>query len=245
MSDEFKNDEFDNENDATTLQKIKKWLQENLRIIVSVLIVALIASSIYSYSKRGEKVATNTGDKNVEIEKILDDISNQNEEGNKEEQNADEEKQAVTEEAATTENEQVSDANENQEEVIKPEPENKEEAQVTNEDSAKTQPQTEAVTKETENSFIESASPGNGLTNLARKALAHYLEKNPDSSLTPEHKIYIEDYLRKNVNYQGRIYTGTTVEFSKDLIKKAIDASKNLNNAQLQNLHKYAVNVQF
>jgi len=36
---------------------------------------------------------------------------------------------------------------------------------------------------------------------------------------------------------------GTSVEFSKDLIKDAISKSKNLNENQLQNLHKYAVRV--
>ncbi len=80
------------------------------------------------------------------------------------------------------------------------------------------------------------------MTKLARRALANYLEKNPDSALTPEHKIYIEDFLRKNVPPQ-RVFVGTSLEFSKDLIQKAIANSKNLNEKQLNNLHKYAVLV--
>ena len=252
MSNEFKNEDFENENDKTTLKKVKEWIQENLRITVSVLIVLLIASSIYSYSKRGEKMADNSKQANTEIEKILDNISSQDEKQTKEnEKPADE---AVSEEAATSENKEQAEVNqqtgnntseqaEQENEVIKPEPENNDEKQAQPKEEVNAQ-QT-GTTKETETSFIESAAPGNGLTHLARKALAHYLEKNPDSSLTPEHKIYIEDYLRKNVNYHGRIYTGTTVEFSKNLIKNAIGASKNLNDAQLKNLHKYAVNVHF
>ena len=81
------------------------------------------------------------------------------------------------------------------------------------------------------------------MTTLARKALADYLENNPDSSLTPEHKIYIEDYLRKNVSRKGRVAVGASVEFSKDLINNAVNSSKQLNARQLQNLHKYAVRV--
>lgn len=252
MSDEFKNEDFENENNETTLKKVKEWIQENLRVIVSVLIVALIASSIYSYSKRDKKIADNNKQANTEIEKILDNISSQDEKQKTE--NEKPANEAVSEEAATSENEEqteVSQQTENntseqakqENEVIKPEPENDNKEQAQPKEEVNTQ-QTNTA-KETETSFIESAAPGDGLTNLARKALAHYLEKNPDSSLTPEHKIYIEDYLRKNVNYHGRIYTGTTVEFSKSLIKNAIDASKNLNDAQLKNLHKYAVNVRF
>ncbi len=100
-----------------------------------------------------------------------------------------------------------------------------------------------AISKETETSFIETAERGNGTTHLARRALANYLEKNPDSSLTPEHKIYIEDYLRKKSGFKGRVYIGTSVEFSKDLIEQAIGQSKKLNERQLKNLHKYAVKV--
>lgn len=100
-----------------------------------------------------------------------------------------------------------------------------------------------ATSKETEGSFIETAGRGDGVTHLARRALANYLEKNPDSTLTPEHKIYIEDYLRKHVGFTGRVYVGTSVEFSKDLVSQAIEQSKKLNENQLKNLHKYAVMV--
>lgn len=100
-----------------------------------------------------------------------------------------------------------------------------------------------AASKETETSFIEVAEKGNGTTHLARRALANYLEKNPDSSLTAEHKIYIEDYLRKKSGFKGKIYIGTSVEFSKDLIKQAIDESKKLNEKQLKNLQKYTILV--
>ena len=78
------------------------------------------------------------------------------------------------------------------------------------------------------------------MTHLARRALSNYLEKNSDSELTVEHKIYIEDYLRKHVAKKG-IHVGTTAEFSKSLVAEAITKSKTLNEKQLQNLHKYAL----
>ncbi|TAK97078.1 hypothetical protein EPO05_00235 [Patescibacteria group bacterium] len=108
---------------------------------------------------------------------------------------------------------------------------------------AKAQVVSTATSQETEGSLIESAGRGDGTTHLARRALANYLEKNPDSSLTAEHKIYIEDYLRKHVGFKGRVHVGTSIEFSKDLVRQAIERSKTLNERQLKNLHKYAVLV--
>jgi hypothetical protein len=180
---------------------IMEWIKDNLRIIVSVIIVVAIAGGIYSYSKR-----TQPG--------------------------------VITEEKGTIEKM----AGEESVEI------NKEEAPAVNkeqvvEKQAEKQPAVTATSKETEGSFIETAGRGDGVTHLARRALANYLEKNPDSTLTPEHKIYIEDYLRKHVGFKGRVQVGTSAEFGKDLVQQAIEQSKKLNDKQLKNLHKYAVMV--
>ena len=98
------------------------------------------------------------------------------------------------------------------------------------------------MSHETEGSFVETAVAGEGMTHLARRALANSLEKNPDSSLTAEHKIYIEDYLRKNVG-QKQVHIGTSIEFSKNMINEAIAQSKTLNDHQLNNLKKYSARV--
>ena len=177
--------------------KIKGWLQDNMRIIISVLVVVLIAGGIYSYSKRTE--APQIDESGVAVS---------------DEENSSDEAVATTDENAieqdTAQEESVSSV---------------------------------ATSQETQDSFIETAANGDSQTTLARKALADFLEKNPDSALTAEHKIYIEDYLRKNSGYNGRVFVGTSVEFSKDLIKDAISKSKNLDEKQLQNLHKYVVRV--
>lgn len=176
-------------------QQIKRWFQDNLRIIISVAIVVAIAGGIYSYSNRGAAVKTND----------------------------------------STNSEQVSqDQNEGQDST---------DASTKSNPTDKANVPTVTTSQETEDSFIETAAKGDGLTVLARQAAANYLEKNPDSALTKEHKIYIEDYLRKNVARKGGVRVGTSVEFSKDLIQKAIAQSKNLNERQLKNLQKYSARV--
>ena len=180
--------------------KAKQWLQDNLRIIISVLIVVLIAGGIYSYSKRSQTPMNSQGSDTVAegtIDNSTTNASEQTDRGNV----------PATASGATEEK--------------------------------KATPTTTA-SQETENSFLETAAKGDGMTILARKALADYLEKNPDSTLTVEHKIYIEDYLRKNVT-QRKVTVGTSVEFSKNLIAGAITHSKTLTPKQLQNLHKYAL----
>ncbi len=195
--------------------KMKQWLQDNLRIIISVIIVILIAGGIYSYSKRTEGPTT-------------------------QDQTAATQDQTAANQNQTTSPETTSSKNQNANQSAK-------NSQKNNTGSSTSVAQNNAqpgVSQETDSAFVETAARGQGLTQLARRALANYLEKNPDSSLTPEHKIYIEDYLRKNVGYTGGIITThTSVAFSKDLIKNAITKSKTLTASQLKNLHKYAVLV--
>lgn len=180
--------------------KFKQWFQDNLRIIVSVIVVSAIAIGIYSYSNRIQDAGLITDEETAGD--ISTDLDGTEDDGTVE----------VGGESPTTGQDQPG------------------------------RPGTTPVTsaQETETSFIESAQPGNGVTHLARRALANHLEKNPDSQLTPEHKIYIEDFLRKNVDFSGRVFVGTTVEFQKELIRQAIEKSKTLNDAQLKNLEKYS-----
>ena len=178
----------------TSEGNVQQWIQDNLRVIISIVIVLVIAGGIYSYSKRTEAPTLNGDQKQVSEESA--------------------EKEAIV-----------------SSDILK------------DSGSVTTPKETVTVSQETENSFIESAAKGEGSTHLARRALANYLEKNPDSILTPEHKIYIEDYLRKKAGKNTKIQAGTSLEFSKDMIQEAITKSKTLNDKQLQNLHKYAVRV--
>lgn len=92
-------------------------------------------------------------------------------------------------------------------------------------------------------SYKFSAERGEGLTHLARKALRRYLtEEVKDITLTPEHKVYIEDYIQKKLG--GRwLKLGEEVEISFDLIKEAIEASQKLTSEDLENLKKFSARV--
>ncbi|TSD01963.1 MAG: Uncharacterized protein Athens071425_212 [Parcubacteria group bacterium Athens0714_25] len=199
---------------------VKSWIQENLRIIISVAIVIIIAGGIYSYAKRSPADdRLNILDENqLSLDGNVDEMNP--EDGN----------------IATEDEDVVIDEEKNNEEKAEPAAQEAEPAK------QETAPSADS-SKETNDSFIETAQKGDGLTHLARRALADYLEKNPDSQLTAEHKIYIEDYLRKNVSHEGKVLVGSSVEFSKDLINQAIEQSKKLNDNQLKNLQKYSAMV--
>lgn len=188
--------------EESSADQAKAWIQENLRIIVSVFIVAAIALGIYSYSDRSQNLA------NEDVNTLLETKGGE---------------------------ENTADAEETVSESQPP--------SAVNVETKNTLMTAEELSRETETSFIEQAERGNGSTHLARRALAHYLEKNADSSLSAEHKVYIEDYLRKNVNFKGSVTSNTSIEFSKELIRQAIEKSKTLNDRQLQNLKKYSARV--
>lgn len=191
-------------------ENMKAWFTENMRMIVSVVIVVVIAAGIYTYSKRAQapsvpnKVASTEQGAEGKISVIGGDSESANTEN-------------ASDQTQISENVQAQPA----------------------EKSSVAAPQT---SQETEGSFVETAAKGDGSTNLARRALANYLEKNADSSLSAEQKIYIEDYLRRQVK-NGRLKVGDTREFSKGTIAKAIEKSKGLNEKQLENLQKYAQRV--
>jgi len=210
-------DELEEEESSTG-----QWLKDNLRIIISILIVVVIAAGIYSYSNRTEAP---TKTKEDAASEIISQITG-NENKNLEQSETATEIEGENVNTNVKQEQQKTEQVKQQQEVKKPE-----------------QTSSTATSQETEGSFIETAALGDSRTKLARRALADYLEKNADSTLTSEHKIYIEDYLQKNAGNKGKVNIGTSVEFSKGLISDAITKAKNLNEQQLKNLHKYAVRV--
>ena len=176
---------------------LKVWFEDNLRILLSILVVIAIAGGIYSYSKRAQAPE-------------------------------------VTETAAT-EQQQTEEKTESAPEATKD--------QMTKPAETATAATPVAESSETADAFAVKAVKGQGETHLARQALADYLAKNPDSALSKEHKIYIEDYLRKHNAFNGRVHVGTSVEFQKSLIQTAIGQAKNLNERQLNHLKIYSARV--
>jgi hypothetical protein len=83
------------------------------------------------------------------------------------------------------------------------------------------------------------ATPGQGVTHLARQALDGYLTTiKPQVNLTTEHKIYIEDYLKDQTSSMD-LEIGQQLSFSQDLIDQGIALSQQLSEAQLSNLTMY------
>ncbi|MDR3559739.1 MAG: hypothetical protein P4L62_03775 [Candidatus Pacebacteria bacterium] len=218
--------------DDTDQSRSKQWLEDNLRIIVSVVIVILIAGGIYSYSKRGENPDLNGSMGTTEQSQNVAQTDNNTAKTSDQGKN-----QADTQQQPQTQAQPQGQAQAQPQGQAQPQNQNT----APNQNAPKATSSV-STSQETSTAFVETAVRGDSETKLARRALADYLEKNSDSTLTAEHKIYIEDYLRKNVP-QRKISVGTSVEFSKGMIAQAIAASKNLNSRQLQNLHHYAVSV--
>ena len=88
--------------------------------------------------------------------------------------------------------------------------------------------------------YQEVAAPGDGITNLARRAVKQYLsEHQADYKVTPQHKVYIEDYIQKHLGSRW-LKLGEKMNISKSLIEQAIGAAKNLTPSQLENLTQYS-----
>jgi len=75
--------------------------------------------------------------------------------------------------------------------------------------------------------------------------LKEYLQKNPqDFEVTPEHKIYVEDYIAKKIGNRW-LELGEQLEISDNLIKEALAKSAELSPEQLENLTQYSQLVPF
>ncbi len=113
----------------------------------------------------------------------------------------------------------------------------------TQQKAEKTQQETASpntVEKECVNCYHEKAEKGEGITHLARKALQEYLsENNVDFELTPEHKIYIEDYMKDRTGSRF-LEVGEEITFSVDLIQEAINSAHQLTQEQLNRITVYA-----
>ena len=238
MANEYDRDE-DHEEEGT----VGQWLQDNLRIIISIIIVVLLAAGIYSYSQRTNAPQIADEDADEELMLLTD------EEDAMLDDDADDFDALVDGDDADTDGGETKKKSmlERVKEIAtgakKDSDEIEEIAQEVMEEESTTTP-TGGMSRETAQSFIQTAAPGDGLTHLARHAVANHLEKNPDPAITSPHKIYLEDYLQKNVGFQSSaIHPGTTVEFNKDLIRQSIDKAKLLSDAQLQNLQRYVALV--
>ncbi|HHD92637.1 MAG TPA: hypothetical protein ENL06_03410 [Candidatus Portnoybacteria bacterium] len=97
--------------------------------------------------------------------------------------------------------------------------------------------------------IIVSAAPGDGITQLARRALSEYIKQHPDTGkkLTREHRVYIEDYLKDQIvkqrNGRKSLEIGEKISFSTDLIQNAIQSSQKLTQKQLDYLKTFSQRI--
>ncbi len=205
--------------------KTKDWLIDNWQTIIIVLIVLIIGVGLYNYQQQksagtGEESAFSTAINEQEeaTENSDEEIAFENDWSSKEGEN---DSAIVIEES------------EEETENLKLETENKEGAETNDADK-------DSVTIASENGkeYTVSADRGDGITQLARKALKKYLNENGVSDINDEQKIYAEDYLQ-NKTGQEFLELGETREFSEDLIAEAIDLSRGLDDSDIENLSKY------
>lgn len=208
-------------------EKTKSWSYENWQTILVILIVLIVGISAYNYNQQ------NNDDLNPAV--IVDDNKSDNNEFD-DETNEDDQENKIEEtnseiEETTTE---VIEESKDQEEA------EKEDDKATHEDTDK---------KEVEEGFSSlddsgkiytiTASTGEGITHLARRALKMYTEETSDgSALTKEQKIYAEDYIQNRIGNE-EIDTGHQETFSESLIKDAISNANSLSKESLKNLTKY------
>lgn len=93
--------------------------------------------------------------------------------------------------------------------------------------------------------FTEVANNGDGVTHLARRALANFetvaADKVPET-FTNEQRIFVEDYLMKNTSTEW-LDLGEEVNFSEELVQEAIEQAAELDDAKQANLKQYSVLV--
>lgn len=92
--------------------------------------------------------------------------------------------------------------------------------------------------RQTDSAYVEVAQQGDGVTHLARRATTRYLSEHSDLSLSNEHRIFIEDYIKDRVGSHG-LSLGEEVTISFDLVAEATNAAQQLSPQQLQNLSQY------
>lgn len=250
---------------------VSNWIQDNLRIIISIGIVVLLVFAIYSYSKRNshsdvvvdesqiEEIAMTTTDESDEISEIIDEIKDEKQQEapvvetpSTSSEQADiviEEPEQEVEAVLPTQEEEPQTTDEPEQEVVVTEPETPE---TTSTEQAETKTEEKPAGADVAREIIASqqkdgvvtvtAVSGDSVTTLARKAAAQHIAQANITGLTPAHKIYIEDYLRRMQKTRD-IHPGTTLEFSHTDISAAIAQAQTLTAMQLDNLNTYAQRV--
>ncbi len=100
-------------------------------------------------------------------------------------------------------------------------------------------PRMETTPEVRDSNYLIKAAKGDGVTHLARRTLRTYLaEEAKDTALSPEQKIYAEDYLKDRTS-RRRLEVGEEITFSKSLVQEAVTEAQKLTDAQKKSLSRY------
>ncbi len=237
---------------AETHRGFFAWLQDNARILLSIALVLFLLFAVYSYSKRTENVQyagdendsqsavsdTEDGDQFVLDEEITNAVLGEDTELTGSGGGLDE---GI--ESSETPNEIAQAETDAENEVeIETEAGNEAETEVETETSQTSQQIVEQKVMQEEGMIVVAAGSGDGMTHLARRATAQHITQNNIDYLDAAQKVYIEDYLRKQVT-QVNVLPGTEISFSNEAIATAIQRAQDLSEVQRANLAKYAARV--
>lgn len=127
-----------------------------------------------------------------------------------------------------TQNEGEEKREENQDEAVKTENESK------NNDIS-------VYIQKTDSTITVKAQEGDGVTHLARKAVAEYI-RDKNISLSKEQRLYAETVL-KDKYYQKSLNTGQDISFSLDDLSDTVQKAQNLTEGQIHAWSKYTASV--
>ena len=195
--------------------EIANWFKINWKMILATIVVICIGIGVYAYYNYYQAEETETNEEIVLEEETLGES-----EGELDEEAVIDEEDETGEEYAEENNEESEEPEWTEEEI-----------------------DGEAISFEENEEFkgyVVAAQKGEGITHLARRALAEYqTDKGNGEDLTKEHKIYIEDYLQNRTGTEY-LQLEETRSFSENLIEEAIDASRTLGDKQLENLEQFS-----
>jgi hypothetical protein len=95
--------------------------------------------------------------------------------------------------------------------------------------------------QKTDSQITIKAKIGDGVTHLARNAVAEYI-KDKNISLSKEQKLYAETVL-KNTYYQHGIDVGEDISFSLDNLSDTVQKAQNLTEGQIHAWSQYTASV--
>jgi len=200
--------------------KVFKWIKDNFSaIILPIIALVILGGGIYLYSQQ------KSNDLNVDQSDLQSGITIDLEKNEGEEA-------TPVEEVTETEKEVA----------VAPITETKTDETVVKNEEVKTDTEETVITPAPvttgSTSYSEVAQKGDGVTNLARRALKTYITSG-NIKLSAEQKVYAEDYVQNNTGTR-MLTSGEKIEFSSSLIKDAISQAQKLTVNQLHNLEQYS-----